>query len=67
MKYSMVTALESYLLRIVNENFVGHGLQKSENIFSKLKNNLVGVLYLWTYDVPDDIQHGLYRNILDWQ
>lgn len=35
MKYSAVKASESFLLKNISENFVGYGLQKSENIFSK--------------------------------
>jgi hypothetical protein len=44
------------LLETISENFAGYGLQKSGDGFSKLKNNLVGAVCRWTFDVPNNIQ-----------
>lgn len=56
MRYFAVTASKSRLLKTISENFAGYGLQKSGDVFLKLKNNLVGAVLLRTFDVPNNIQ-----------
>lgn len=56
MRYFAVTTSGSRLLKIISESFVGYDLQKSGDDFSKLKNNLVGAVRWWTFDVPNNIQ-----------
>lgn len=56
MRYVAVTAAGSRLLKIIIENFAGHGLQKSEGRFENKK------LFSWCdmlgdFDVSHTIQH----------